>query len=60
MDHWNGNVILMKYLSLAALEVVDLTTSSLASDANFVLIFHFSDDAWTCVSEDPIDQSALV
>ena len=31
--HWNGNVfILMKFSSLAALEVVKMTTSSAASD----------------------------
>ena len=32
-NHWNGNVfILMKFSSLAALEVVKMTTSSAASD----------------------------
>ena len=32
-EHWNGNVfILMKFSSLAALEVVKMTTSSAASD----------------------------
>ena len=32
-QHWNGNVfILMKFSSLAALEVVKMTTSSAASD----------------------------
>ena len=35
--HWKGNVfILMKLSSLAALEVVKMTTSSAASDENFV------------------------
>ena len=35
--HWNGNVvILMKFSSLAALEVVILTTSSAASEENFI------------------------
>ena len=34
--HWNENVvILMKFSSLAALEVVILTTFSAASDENF-------------------------
>ena len=33
---YNGNVfILMKFSSLAALEVVNMTTSSAASDGNF-------------------------
>ena len=33
VTHWNGNVfILMKFSSLAALEVVKMTTSSAASD----------------------------
>ena len=41
--HWNGNVfILMKSLSLAALEVVKMTTSSAASDENFVKMTTFS------------------
>ena len=41
-DHYNGNVIiLMKFLSLAALEVVILTTSSAASDENFVKMMTF-------------------
>ena len=35
--HWNENVvILMKFSSLAALEVVILTTFSAASDENFI------------------------
>ena len=35
--HWNGNVfILVKFSSLAALKVVKLTTSSAASDENFI------------------------
>ena len=35
--HWNENVfILMKFQSLAALEVVKMTTSSAASDENLV------------------------
>ena len=34
--HWNKNVILTKFSSLAALEVVILTTSSAASDEHFI------------------------
>ena len=35
--HWNENVIILtKFPSLAALEVVILTTSSAASDENFI------------------------
>ena len=35
--HWNRNVfILMKFSSLDALEVVKMTTSSTASDENFI------------------------
>ena len=42
-DHWNGNVfILMKFSSLAALKVVKMTTSSAASDENFVKMTTFS------------------
>ena len=41
--HWNGNVfILMKFSSLAALKVVKMTTSSAASDENFVKMTTFS------------------
>ena len=41
-DHWNENVfILMKFSSLAALKVVKMTTSSAASDENFVKRRHF-------------------
>ena len=37
LRHWNENVvILMKFSSLAALEVVSLTTFSAASDENFI------------------------
>ena len=40
--HWNGKVfILMKCSSLAALEVVKMTTSSAASDENFVKMTTF-------------------
>ena len=42
-NHWKENVvILMKFSSLAALEVVKMTTSSAASDENFVKIMTFS------------------
>ena len=41
--HWNENVfILMKCSSLAALEVIKMTTSSAASDENFVKMTTFS------------------
>ena len=37
MIHWNENVVILtKFESLAALEVVILTTSSAASDENFI------------------------
>ena len=37
MLHWNENVVILtKFESLAALEVVILTTSSAASDENFI------------------------
>ena len=40
--HWNGKVfILMKCSSLAALEVVKMTTSSAASDENFIKMTTF-------------------
>ena len=43
LNHWNGNVfILMKFSSLAALKVVKMTTSSAASDENFVKMTTFS------------------
>ena len=34
--HWNGNVLLMKFSSLAAPEVVNMTTSSAARDEHIV------------------------
>ena len=41
--HWNENVfILMKCSSLAALEVIKMTTASVASDENFVKMTTFS------------------
>ena len=43
VKHWNGNVfILMKFSSLAALKVVKMTTSSAASDENFIKMTTFS------------------
>ena len=40
---WNGNVlILMKFSSLAALDVVKMTTSSAANDENFFKMTTFS------------------
>ena len=43
LHYWNGNVfILMKFSSLAALKVVKMTTSSAASDENFVKMTTFS------------------
>ena len=38
---WNKNVILMKFSSLAALEVVKMTTSSAASNENFIKMMTF-------------------
>ena len=36
-EHWNENVVILtKFLSLASLEVVILTTSSAANDENFI------------------------
>ena len=41
--HWNGNIfILMTFSSLAPLEVVKMTTSSAASDENYVKMTIFS------------------
>ena len=40
--HWNWHVILTKFSTLAALEVVILTTSSAASDENFIKMTTFS------------------
>ena len=39
--HWSENVILMKFSSLAVLEVVILTTSSAANYENFIKIKTF-------------------
>ena len=38
---WNGNVILMNFSSMATLEVVILTTSSAATDENFINMMTF-------------------
>ena len=40
-QHWNGNVILKTFLSLAALKVVKMTTFSVASDENVIKITTF-------------------
>ena len=41
-SHWNGNVIILtKFSSLAALEVVRMTTSSATSDENFIKMTTF-------------------
>ena len=46
--HWNGNVVLlMKLSSLAALEVVILTTSGAASDENFIKMTTFSSQCYS-------------
>ena len=62
--HWNGIIILTKFSSLAALEVVKMITSSAASDANFIKMTttfpfntlsprqdgrHFADDIFKCI-----------
>ena len=42
-QHWNGNVILTKCSSLAALEVAKMTTSEAESDENFIkMVLFFS------------------
>ena len=41
---WNGNVILMKFSSLGAQEVVKMTTSRAASDENFIKMTTFQID----------------
>ena len=49
-EHWNGDiVILMKFSSPAALEVVKMTTSSAAGDENIVKMTTFSFQ-WRCMS----------
>ena len=41
-NHWNRNVILMKFSPLAALEIVQMTTLNAASGDNFVkMTFQF-------------------
>ena len=43
MIYWNGNAfIFMKFSSLAALEVVKMTTSNAANDENFIKMMTFS------------------
>ena len=41
LQHWNGNMILMKFSSLAALKVVSLITFCAASDEDFVKMTMF-------------------
>ena len=41
LEHWNKVIILTKFSSLAALEVVNLTTSSAAIDENFIKVKTF-------------------
>ena len=49
---WTGYVfILMKFSSLAALEVVKMTTSSAASGENFVKMTTFSFQCYHCITE---------
>ena len=53
--HWNGKVfILMKCSSLAALEVVKMTTSSAASDENFVKMTTFLFQCMASLSHDEL------
>ena len=52
LHHWGGSVfILMRFSSLAALEVVKMTTSGAASDWNFVEVMTFSFQWWTLGSK---------
>ena len=45
--HWNKNVVILtKFSSLATLEVVKMTTSSVASDENFVKMTTFLFQWW--------------
>ena len=58
--HWSKrSVILMKFLSLAALEVVKMTTSSAASDENFVEIT-FLYQWWRCELNGIMYSSAFI
>ena len=55
-EHWNANVIiLMKFLSLTALEVVKkkMTTSSAASDEIFVKMTTYPFQ-WGCMAQDTL------
>ena len=57
--HWNGNVfILMKFSSLAALKVVKMTTSSAASDENFIKMTTFSFQ-WSSIAGAEFNTSRL-
>ena len=58
MAHWNENVVILtKFSSLAALEVVILTTSSAASDENFIKMktFPFQCITWTVSLREALD-----
>ena len=62
-QYWNGNVIILKkFLSLAELEVVKMTTSSAANDKNFIILLQWVSvnyplKQWT---NKPINQSRNV
>ena len=48
--HWNENVVILtKFSSLAALEVVILTTFSAASDENFIKMKTFPFQCWNAL-----------
>ena len=48
--YWNGNVVLTKFSSLAALKVTKMTTSSAASDENLIKMTTFPFQ-WLCYVE---------
>ena len=53
--HWNENIVIsMKFSSLAALEVVILTTSTAASDVNFIKMETFTVQ---CYQVDTLDKT---
>ena len=57
--HWNGNVIiLMKFLLLAELEFVKMTTSSAASDENFIKMTFPSQCLWEEYSGSPTQRTS--
>ena len=53
IGNWKGNVILMKFSSLAALEVVKMTTSGAASDENFIKMITFAFQYWCIIQYIP-------